>query len=111
GSSADAGRGDTETGRMGDRGPDHRENETNETDDAGFPASPRPRVPASPPARVPASPRPHGDFWLREARGGLDELLATEAAEGKAVARQRLEVLRQAYLGLRDAGEDKPLAE
>jgi hypothetical protein len=51
------------------------------------------------------------EFWLREARGPLEELLALEAAEGKSAARTRLEILRQGYLGLREAGEDRPLAE
>lgn len=50
-------------------------------------------------------------FWLQEARAALEELLALEAAEGKSVARARLEVLRQAYLGMRAAEEDRPLAE
>jgi len=49
--------------------------------------------------------------WVQEARGTLEELLAQEAAEGKSAARARLEVLRQAYLGMRGAGEDRPLAE
>jgi hypothetical protein len=49
--------------------------------------------------------------WLPEARGALEELLALEAAEGKSAARARLELLRQGYLGLREAGEDRPLAE
>jgi hypothetical protein len=51
------------------------------------------------------------EFWLREARAALEDVLALEAEEGKSAARDRLEVLRQSYLGLREAGDDGPLAE
>jgi hypothetical protein len=51
------------------------------------------------------------DFWLREATTAFDEVLRREAVEGRRAARERLGVLRDAYLALREAGLDRPLAE
>src|SRR3954454_18404693 len=51
------------------------------------------------------------EFWLQEATAAFDELLRREAAEGRPAARERLQVLRDAYLGLREASLDRPLAE
>jgi hypothetical protein len=51
------------------------------------------------------------DFWLREATTAFEEVLRREAEEGRLAARERLGVLRDAYLALREAGLDRPLAE
>jgi hypothetical protein len=51
------------------------------------------------------------DFWLSEATGAFDEVLRREAEEGRPAARERLQVLRDAYLSLRAASLDRPLAE
>src|SRR5947209_3572783 len=51
------------------------------------------------------------DFWLHEATVAFDEVLRRETEEGRPAARERLAVLRDAYLALRDAGLDRPLAE
>lgn len=51
------------------------------------------------------------DFWLQEAAIAFDDVLRREAAEGRPAARERLRVLRDAYLGLREAALDRPLAE
>jgi hypothetical protein len=52
-----------------------------------------------------------GDFWLVEASAAFEEVLLREAEGGRPAARERLQVLRDAYVGLRDAGLDQPLAE
>jgi hypothetical protein len=52
-----------------------------------------------------------GDFWLREAALAFDDVLRREAEEGRPAARERLAVLRDAYLGMREASLDRPLAE
>jgi hypothetical protein len=51
------------------------------------------------------------EFWLQEAAAAFEEVLRREAAEGRPAARERLRVLRDAYLGLREALLDRPLAE
>ena len=51
------------------------------------------------------------DYWLTEATAAFDELLRLEAAEGRPAARERLALLRDAYLSLREASLDRPLAE
>jgi aminopeptidase N len=51
------------------------------------------------------------DFWLREAAGAFAEVLRREAEGGRPAAHERLAVLRDAYLGLREASLDRPLAE
>src|SRR5712692_11023895 len=51
------------------------------------------------------------DFWLREATAAFDDVLRREVEEGRPAARERLQVLRDAYLGLRGASLDRPLAE
>jgi hypothetical protein len=51
------------------------------------------------------------DFWLREAAGAFEAVLRREREEGRPAARERLQVLRDAYLGLREASLDRPLAE
>lgn len=51
------------------------------------------------------------DFWLLEATAAFEQVLRREAEEGRPAARERLHVLRDAYLGLRDASVDRPLAE
>src|SRR5947209_16089919 len=51
------------------------------------------------------------DFWLREATTTFEEVLRREAEEGRPAARERVGVLRDAYLALREAGLDRPLAE
>lgn len=51
------------------------------------------------------------DFWLREATAAFEEVRRREAVEGRPAARERLQVLRDAYLGLREASLDRPLAE
>jgi hypothetical protein len=49
--------------------------------------------------------------WLREAKLSLEDVLERERDEGIAAGRERLEELRQAYLGLREAGVDRPLRD
>jgi hypothetical protein len=51
------------------------------------------------------------DFWLGEAAAAFEDVLRREAEEGRPAARERLAVLRDAYLGLREAALDRPLAE
>ena len=51
------------------------------------------------------------DFWLLEATAAFEQVLRREAEEGRPAARERLQVLRDAYLGLREASLDRPLAE
>jgi hypothetical protein len=51
------------------------------------------------------------EFWLQEAAAAFEELLRLEAQEGRPAARERLAVLRDGYLALRDASLDRPLAE
>ena len=51
------------------------------------------------------------EFWLQEAAAAFEEVLRLETQEGRPAARERLAVLREAYLALRDASLDRPLAE
>ena len=51
------------------------------------------------------------DFWLQEATAAFEQVLRREREEGRPAARERLQVLRDAYLGLREASLDRPLAE
>src|SRR5437660_852351 len=51
------------------------------------------------------------EFWLQEATTAFEQVLRREVEEGRPAARERLQVLRDAYLGLREAGLDRPLAE
>jgi hypothetical protein len=51
------------------------------------------------------------EFWLREATAAFEGVLRREAEEGRPAARERLRVLRDSYLGLREAKLDRPLAE
>src|SRR5437660_12748813 len=51
------------------------------------------------------------EFWLQEATTAFEQVLRREVEEGRPAARERLQVLRDAYLGLREASLDRPLAE
>src|SRR5215212_2650430 len=51
------------------------------------------------------------DFWLSEAAKAFEDVLRREAEQGRPAARERLAVLRDAYLGLRETSLDRPLAE
>jgi hypothetical protein len=51
------------------------------------------------------------DFWLQEARAAFEQVLRRETEEGRPAARERLQVLRDAYLALREASQDRPLVE
>src|SRR6266699_3536414 len=51
------------------------------------------------------------DFWLQEATAAFEQVLRREAEGGRPAARERLQVLRDAYLALREASQDRPLAE
>jgi hypothetical protein len=51
------------------------------------------------------------DFWLQEATAAFEQVLRREAEEGRPAARERLQVLRDSYLALREASQDRPLAE
>lgn len=51
------------------------------------------------------------EFWLGEAAAAFEDVLRREAEEGRPAARERLAVLRDAYMGLREASLDRPLAE
>jgi hypothetical protein len=51
------------------------------------------------------------EFWLGEAAAAFDDVLRRESEGGRPAARERLAVLRDAYLGLREASLDRPLAE
>ena len=50
-------------------------------------------------------------FWLDEAFGAFQRLQEDEDAGGTAAAITRLQGLREAYLGVRTEGGDRPLAE
>jgi hypothetical protein len=49
--------------------------------------------------------------WLQEALPALQEVLEREREAGRSAACERMEAFREAYLGLREAGADPPLAE
>lgn len=49
--------------------------------------------------------------WVEAARGPFERLLEAEREAGSTAVRARLEGFRLAYLDLRAAGEDRPLAE
>src|SRR3954452_4507721 len=51
------------------------------------------------------------DFWLQEATAAFEQVLRRETEEGRPAARERLQMLRDAYLALREASQDRPLAE
>jgi hypothetical protein len=51
------------------------------------------------------------DFWLGAAAASFQEVLRREKEEGRPAARERLGILRDSYLALRQAGRDRPLAE
>jgi hypothetical protein len=51
------------------------------------------------------------EFWLGEAAAAFENVLRREAEGGRPAAHERLAVLRDAYLGLREASLDRPLAE
>ncbi len=55
--------------------------------------------------------RLEGDYWLTEAINAFAEVLRREAEEGRPAARERLAVLREGYVALRQASLDRPLAE
>jgi hypothetical protein len=51
------------------------------------------------------------DFWLQEAAAAFEDILQREREQGRPAARERLAMLRDAYVALRDASLDRPLAE
>jgi hypothetical protein len=59
----------------------------------------------------PREQRTLAEFWLGEAAAAFEDVLRREAEQGRPAARERLAVLRDAYLGLREASLDRPLAE
>src|SRR5688500_11919114 len=60
---------------------------------------------------MPGRERGMAEFWLGEAAAAFEDVLQREAEGGRPAARERLAVLRDAYLALREASLDRPLAE